>query len=187
MGVKDVKMGIEDVKSVFANWTPRDLSEAGIVFTESVDPPYDPDLDDYWIVYEASFKPAALDKAGMELCLTEEGYVGVSIEPSKRVTQRLGLWITTDGDVIGHDLMSVSMDGLQLLFDIVVHGRLFIVVRSVLGLELSAKGFISASDYDTLLRSGYDPRDVGLASMPSGNHDNGPAPVWGKVLSYRPW
>lgn len=187
MGVNDAKMGIEDVKSVFANWTPRDLSEAGIVFTESVDPPYDPDLDDYWIIYEASFKPAALDKAGIEFCLTEEGYVGVSIEPSKRVTQRLRLWTTTDGDIIGHDLMSVSMDGLQLLFDIVVHGRLFVVVRSVLGLELLAKGFISTSDYDTLSRSGYDPRDVGLESMPPGSHDNGPAPVWGKVLSYRSW
>ncbi|NQV59305.1 MAG: hypothetical protein HQ502_06540 [Alphaproteobacteria bacterium] len=187
MGVKDAKMDIEDVKGLFASWTPGDLSEAGIVFTELVDPPYDPDLDDYWIIYEASFKPDALDKAGIEFCLTEEGYVGVSIEPSKRVTQRLGLWTTTDGDVVGHDLMSVSMDGLKLLFDIVVQGRLFIVVRSVLGLELSAKGFISASDYDTLLRSGYDPRDVGLTSLPPGRHDNGPTPVWGKVLSYRPW
>jgi hypothetical protein len=173
-------MLVDEVKSVFADWK----AAAGVEFRESFDPTFDPN-DDYRVIYEATFEPDNLEKARIEFWVTDTGHVAVGIETYERIVQRLGLKAIRHGFAVGHEPRTVSKEGLQTLFDAVVLGKIFIIVRSALRLATSARIFMAKSDYDAMERSGYrcsdwiSPLTNGDVLSPSSSH--------GKIVSYRPW
>ena len=177
-------MLVEAIKSVFSSWEARDLAERGIAFSESSNSEFDPN-DDYRVIYEASFEPTALDKARIEFGVTDSGHVAVGIETYERIVQRLGLRAIRHGFAVGHEPRTVTKDGLQTLFDAVTLGKIWIVVRSALRLATSAKIYMVASDYDAIVRSGYQCSD--WISPISDDHAGSPFTSLGKVIHYRPW
>jgi hypothetical protein len=89
-----------------------DLLSFGVEFKESFSPEFDPN-DDYRIVYEAVFAPTALDKARIEVGLTDEGFVAVCIETYKRIVQRLELRAIRHGCVVWHEPRQATKEGLR--------------------------------------------------------------------------
>jgi hypothetical protein len=84
-------MNVEELRSIFAGWNAQALAASGIEFRESTDPAFDPYSDDYRVIYEAAFVPAALDKGRIEFWLTDTGHVAVGIERYDRIVRRLEL------------------------------------------------------------------------------------------------
>src|ERR1700730_1923754 len=124
-------MIVDDLRSIFSRWNAEDLAAAGVAFRESFDPPFDPYYD-YRMIYEASFEPAALDQALIEFAVTEAGYVAVGIETYDRILARTGLAAIIGRFAAGHEPVTATKEGLQILFDAVTKGRMCIVVWSLL-------------------------------------------------------
>ena len=88
--------------SAFRDWYRQRLGDAGVAFTEINDPPVDPD-DSYYVVYEVRFEPIDLDKARLEIWLTDSGQVAVGIETRERIARRLMVRTLRSGFVGGHE------------------------------------------------------------------------------------
>ena len=177
-------MLVDEVRSIFSSWRAQDLVAAGIDFRESFDPTFDQN-DDYRVIYEASFEPDTIEKARMEFWVTDAGHVAVGIETYERIVRRLGLKAIRHGFAVGHEPRIVSKEGLQVLFDVVTRGRIFIVVRSALRLATSARICMAESDCDAMARSGYNCSD--WISSISNDDIASLSSTFGRVASYRPW
>jgi hypothetical protein len=159
----DGDMIVDDLRSVFSGWKAEDLVAAGVTFKESFDPPFDPHYD-YRMIYEASFDPAALDQARIEFWVTDTGHVAVGIETYERILTRTGLTAIRRGFAAGHEPRTVSREGLQILFDTVTKGRMFIVVWKLLRVVTSVRLYMWASDCDAIARSDYRPDWISVIS-----------------------
>jgi hypothetical protein len=176
-------MLVDDLKSLFSQWNPEKLLAAGIVFKESFNPPVDPHYD-YRMIYEASFEPAALDKAWIQFSLTDSGYVAVGIERYERVLARTGLRAIRGGFAAGHEPGALSKEGLQVLFDAVTRGRIFIVVKSFFRIATSVRFYMRESDCDRIARTGNP--TYWMWVVPDDSPED-PSGVFGQTLNYRPW
>jgi hypothetical protein len=125
--VREKPVTVDDLKSI-VGMRATDLLSFGLEFKESFSPEFDPS-NDYRVVYEAVFEPTALDKARIEFWVTDSGYVAVGIETYKRIVRRLELRAIRHGFAVGHEPRLVTKDGLRYLFEAVVAGRIFIMVR----------------------------------------------------------
>jgi hypothetical protein len=175
-------MNIDDVKSVVAAWRTKDLSAIGIKFEETYNP-YDPTpYPDYKVDYECSFEPINLEKARVEFWVAGES-VAVGIEYYDRILKRTGLWATRTGFAAGLEPHTISKEALQILFDAVTQGRIFIVVKSLFKVVTSVKLYMRASDYEAMVMVGYGPNWFRQIS----DDTRYPSVWWGKVLRYQPW
>ncbi len=136
------------------------------------------------MIYEASFQPAALDKARIEFWFTNMGYIAIGIETYDRIAQRLRLRAIRHGFAVGHEPGTVSRDGLQMVFDAVTKGEIFIVVGIALELVSSARVYMVASTKDAIAKSGYKCSDW-ISPIP--NDDVEKLSSLGSVVSYRAW
>ena len=175
-------MLVEEAKSIFSGWKRETLSAAGVNFSETADPVFHRS-DDYKVIYEASFEPNVLDKARVELWVTDIGHVAIGIETYERILKRTGLIAFRRGFALGSEPGAVSEEALQTLFDAVSKGRAAIFVKSSLRMVSSVRLFLQASDYDSLVEAGYQPKWISsmadVASSPLMHSD--------KMLIYRPW
>jgi hypothetical protein len=176
-------MIVDDLRSVFSRWKTEDLVAAGVTFRESFNPPFDPH-DDYRVIYEASFEPLALDQARMEFWVTETGHVAVGIESYQRILARTGLAAIIGRFAAGHEPVTATKEGSQILFDAVTKGRMFIVVWSLLRVATLVRLYMCESDCNAMASSGY--RYYGISAVPQ-QHTGGPSARFGTILSYRPW
>lgn len=182
--VREVRMLVEELRTIFDSWKAQNLSEHSIELKESYNPRSDPN-DDYQVIYEAIFQPATLDRARIEFWVTDSGHVAVGIETYERIVERLGLRAIRHGFAAGHEPRDVTRDGLRRVFDTVTQGKMFIVVKSALSLATSAKIYMSTADCDAIERSGYRCSDW-ISAMPT--HDA--ASLFSSlenVLDYQPW
>jgi hypothetical protein len=174
----------DDIRSVFADWKAQELLAARIKLKESSDPISDPN-DNYHVTYSATFEPDMLDKARIEIWVTDTGHVAVGIETYDRIVRRLGLRTIRHGFTSGHEPRAVSLAGLKMLFNNVALGKLAIVVKSAFRIAISAGIYMAKSDCEAMEHSGYSVSDW-ISSIP--NDDcTGLSPTLGKSLSYRPW
>jgi hypothetical protein len=173
----------DNLKSVFSEWNAEKLLDAGIVFRESINPPVDP-YADYRVIYEAWFEPAALDRAGIQFGLTDSGYIAVGIERYERILVRTGLRAIRGGFAAGHEPGATSKEGLQILFDAVTQGRVFIVVKSLFKIVTSVRFYMRESDCDRIARTGNPTYWMWVVPDDSAEDLSG---VFGQTLSYRPW
>jgi hypothetical protein len=167
-------MTVDDLRSIFSRWKAEDLAAAGLTFKESFDPTFDPRSDDYRVIYEATFEPVALDT----------GHVAVGIETHDRILARTGLAAIIGRFAAGHEPVTATKEGLQILFDAVTKGRIFIVVWSLLRIATLVRLYMWESDCNAMARSGY--RYYGISAIPDQN-TRGPPVRLGTILSYRPW
>jgi hypothetical protein len=175
-------MLIKEIKSVFAIWTEEALVHAGIQFKESFEPPLDPHYD-YRFIYQASFDPAALDKASIEFWVSETGYVAIGVESYERIRRRTGLKAIRGGIATGHEPRIVDGEGLHILFDAVTQGKVFIVVKSFLKIITSVHLRTQASGHGAAALSGY-PFDWVSPMVDPAQDLSAP---FGDVLRYQPW
>ena len=159
------------------------MQRAFIEFKESFDPPVDPN-DDYRVVYEASFEPNTLEKARLEFWLTDTGDVAVGVETHERISRRLGLKSICAGFAAGHEPTTLRTDGLQILFDAVSMGRIFITAQTIFWLVTSTRLVMGEKERATMARSGYQANWV---STPEKGSVAPLSSYFRKVLSYHPW
>jgi hypothetical protein len=177
-------MLVDELRTIFASRKPQDLLASKIVFKESFDPIADPQ-DDCRVIYEAAFEPADLDKARIEFWLTDTGHIAVGIETYGRILARTRLLgAIRGGFAAGHEPVPATKEGLQILFDAVTKGRIFIVVWSLLRMASLVRVYMWESDCNAMARSGY--RYYGISAIPDEN-TRGPPVRSGTILSYRPW
>jgi hypothetical protein len=175
-------MNVEDVRSVFGNWRKEDLLAAGIKLKESFDPPFDRHYD-YRMVYEVWLEPSSLDKAAINFAITDTGHVAVGIETYERVVERTALKAIRRGFAAGQEPTAWNKEGLQILFDAVSQGRIFLVVNALLGIITSVKFYMYQSECRAIAHTGYETKWI--LEIP--DNQRIPSVRFGKILSYRPW
>ncbi len=102
---------------------------ASVVFKENESPENEP-YADYQILYEASFEPASLRQAKIELHITDNQYFGIGIESRQRVAQRLGIRNSRQRYVGGFEPGKQSEVVLFWILETVSTGQLAIRTRT---------------------------------------------------------
>lgn len=127
----------------------------GVSFVPVFDPPVDP-LEDYVVVYEARFEPQSLDRARVELWLTNDGYIALGLERRERVAKRLGIRTSRKGFAAGHEPVSVTQQAVLRLLDCVAAGEIAISAWvGVLGLRKT--GAVASPEVcGALAEAGYE-------------------------------
>ncbi len=175
-------MNVEDVRSVPGTWSKEQLLAAGIKLKESFDPPFDRHYD-YRIIYEVWLEPSTLDKAFINFAVTDTGHVAVGIETYERLLERTALKAIRRGFAAGQEPTRWNKEGLQILFDAVCQGRIFLVVNALLGIITSVKFYMYQSDCYAIARTGYEPKWIW--EIP--DSERIPSVRFGKTISYHPW
>jgi hypothetical protein len=160
---------------------------AGIDFKEIFDPPLDPHSD-YRLIYEASFEPNMLDKAYINLAITDAGYLAIGMETYARIAKRSQLKAWRAGFAVGHEPATASRDGLQTLFDVVTAGKFRLSIGSLFRIMTSITMNVYASDIESMKQLGYSPRHGmwKLSPIPE-QPPQGSVKFSGRLLEYRPW
>jgi hypothetical protein len=175
-------MLVDEAKSIFSEWSQERLSGAGVSFRETLNPvPHRG--DDYRVVYEAVFEPSVLDKARIEFWFTDTGHVAVGVEKYERIRQRTGLITFRHGFALGNEPKIMNTRALQILFDAVSLGNLSISVKSFLTVITSVKLLIRNSHYESLAKSGYQPKWI----SPTIHDADNSLTQFNGLLAYRPW
>ena len=141
--------------------------------------------DDYNVSYEAVFEPTALDKARLELWVTDTGYTAVGFESYDRLIQRLKVRCLRRGFVAGHEPRLVGPSAVSGILDAVADGKVQLRFIAKLGLLLRTKAEMSASDLALLEESGYDRADWVCAQQKNVRRLSSWA--LSAVARYRPW
>lgn len=178
-------MVTEEIRSIFADWTPVDFAARGIVFKENFEPNYNPRQDDYRVVYEVSFEPEQLYKAQLEFSLTDSGHVSVGIETYARLARRLSLPVGRQGIATGREPGVATRDTLLRLFRIVTHGSLAMTVNTFFWFITSPKLHVPEADFRTISDSGYSSARW-LQPIPDESRALN-SRGWGKTLLFEPW
>jgi hypothetical protein len=174
-------MTIDDLQLVLEPWKALVGSLTDVSFRERRDPPIGVG-DDYRVAYELAIEPTVLDKARVELWLTDSGHVAVGVESYERVAQRLNVKMFRQGFAAGHEPRVVPPAGLGRLLALVAEGRIVIIARVMLGLTYSLKMGIPKADYDDIEQMGYGCDWL----LPLRSDLQGTIP-FAQVANYRPW
>jgi hypothetical protein len=122
-----------DAHELFSSWFAS-KSAPDISFRESFPSTHDP-ADDYKVVYEAIFEPQSLDKARVEIWLTDKGDIAFGFETRQRIAARLSVANWRKGFAAGHEPRALSRDGVVALLSAISDGKLLLNVRTILGLS----------------------------------------------------
>jgi hypothetical protein len=175
-------MLVNEAKSIFSAWSPERLAAAGISFRETLNPvPHRG--DDYRVIYEAVFEPNVLDKARIEFWVTDTGHVAVGVEKYERIRKRTGLITFRHGFALGHEPRIMNKGVLQILFEAISLGKISISVQSFLKIITSVKLLIWNSHYESLAKTGYQPKWI----SPTIHDADNPLTQSNGLLVYRPW
>jgi hypothetical protein len=178
-------MDIAEIKGICAAWTPARLAAAGIDFKENLNPSFET-ADDYRVIYEVIYEPKSLDKARLELWLSEEGGVAVGVEHTSRVFRRLAdRNVGRCGFIAGHEPGTVKIEAIKSVLDMVARGKLSIEVTSIFGFAFSAKALVDENTHNDLTRWDDAWKNHPRLKPVKGIHQK--AAWWRKVLRYKPW
>jgi hypothetical protein len=172
-----------DAHELLSSWFAS-KGVADIGFQESFPTTHDP-ADDYNVVYEAVFEPQVLDKARIEVWLTDEGHIGVGFETRQRTAARLSATNWRMGFAAGHEPRSLSRDGVFALLDAISDGKLLLNVRTIFGVLDGIRAQMSQDDRQVLQSAGYDLiRWIGIARERIAPLEFG---ILGTAIRFRPW
>ena len=165
---------------LFSNWFAAQ-SGLNVSFNESFPSIHDP-ADDYRVTYEAIFQPASLDKARIEIWVTDEGRIGLGFETRQRIAARLGLTNWRDGFATGHEPRELTSDGVLALLSAVAEGRISLAARTIFGVLGRIRAVISGADRQALAVAGYNYLDwIEVAEEPM-------RPLsFGALIRFQPW
>ncbi len=169
----------KDFRRLLKSWFDEHGFQS-VTFGESSSPSNDKD-EDYAVVYEATFTPADLKQAQVELWLTSEGLVAIGFETTARIAARLNLEGGSDRFAAGHEPCSVSDAGVIGLLEAVSAGRFSVRVRPALYGLGSMSAVMKSTDIDQLKETGY--KSVGWVE----NITSDESPTFGSALPFRPW
>jgi hypothetical protein len=142
----------ELLSSWFASKMVPDIS-----FRESFPTTHDPS-DDYKVVYEAIFEPQTLDKARVEIWVTDEGNIAFGFETRQRIATRLSVayWRKRKRFAAGHEPISLSRDGVLALLGTISNGKLLLNARTFFGVLDGTQAAMWENDRQDLESAGYD-------------------------------
>lgn len=122
-----------DTRQAIRDWRMRH-PDLAIIFSENLRPDNEA-LNDYVVVYEASFKSASLTKLQLEIFSTADDFVGIGIETRKRVATRLSVKPGRSGYATGHEPGPMASEQLLALLDAAADGRISLLPKvGLLGL-----------------------------------------------------
>lgn len=175
-------MSPDDLKSAVDRWLPLGSATPGILLTEHYDLPVGAG-DDYRLVYEVVVEPTEVDRARLQVAVTDDGYLTIAIETRERIARRLGVWSIYRGFAAGHEPIAATIEGLHKLMEIVALGRVTVWTTAIRQFPLSIRIGISDEDRAALVDAGYPLIRWGLPlySLPRSR-----IPVL-RMGSYRPW
>ena len=148
------KMLPADAHELLSSWfTSKKF--AYISFRESFPTTHDLQ-DDYRVIYEAIFEPQALDKARIEVWLTDKGNIAFGFETRQRIAARLSVACWRKGFAAGHEPLTLSRDGVLALLDAISDGKLLLNVRTFFGVLDGIVAAMSEDDRQDLKSAGYN-------------------------------
>lgn len=151
----------------------------GVVFEERFDPEAEP-VEGYRVAYEATFTPASLTRARVEVWVTDSGFVAFGFDRWKRVAERLGRRGGFEWFAAGSEPVSMSESQLASLLDLSADGRISLWVASapLFGL-LTMRALVAGG---TKERDGLGGRSFDWL------RERAPlVPALGRILEYEPW
>jgi hypothetical protein len=141
--------------------------------------------DDYNVVYEAIFEPQTLDKARVEIWITEEGRVAFGFETRQRIAKRLSVAYRRKRKrfAAGHEPTSLSRDGVLALLGAISDGKLLLSTRTFFGVLDGTQAVMWKNDRQDLESAGYGyVRWIGVAREPIVGLG-----ILGSLVRFRPW
>jgi hypothetical protein len=172
-----------DAHALLSNWY-RTKGSSDVSFQESFPSARDP-ADSYKVVYEAVFEPRALDKARIEIWLTDEGNVAFGFETRQRLAARLSVAHWRRGFAAGHEPRPLERGGILAFLEAVSDGKLLLEARKLFGVLDGVRAVMSEGDREALQSAGYGHVDwIGIArdrTMPD------MFSVFGTLVQFRPW
>jgi hypothetical protein len=157
-----------------------------VEFIECINPAHDPAQDDYFVAYEAIFRPRDLQRARLEVWVTDDGFVGVQFENRARLAERLGvrLWTAKQACAAGQELLSVTPKELISFVQLVAEGEAMLQVVpfgfGMMGLE-ATRAVVTPKSFQQLgaKNHAWD----WLAVMTEEQVQSS----WRKIVMFEPW
>lgn len=148
-------------------------------FRETLKPEFDPHSR-YQVAYEARFTPYALDRACVEVWVTDDGYVGFGFEQWTRVARRIGRKGGRERFAAGLEPVAMSEDQLLALLALSADGRI--------GLRLVSVPFVGIMSMRAFVPAGTKaPSGLRGSSFQWLSEGNGPAWPLKTVLTFEAW
>jgi hypothetical protein len=176
-------MSPEDLRELLASWFSG-RSVTGVSFHEVIPTSYDSN-DDYKVVYEAVFEPQSLEKARIEIWLTEEGRLALGFETRRRVATRLGLANWRNGFASGHEPGVVTPEGLLALLTVAAEGKIMLQLKTVFGVLGRISAAMTKGDRRILEAAGY--AHVSWISIVKDRSARSGFPRLERLVRYWPW
>jgi hypothetical protein len=172
-----------DAHELLSSWfAGKDVPD--ITFRESF-PATQDRADDYNVVYEAIFEPQTLDKARIEIWVTDEGNVAFGFETRQRIAARFAVANWRKGFAAGHEPRALSRDGVVALLSTISEGKLLLRIRTIFGVLGGIRAAMSEGDRQVLKSAGYDYIDwIGIPREPIVPLRFG---IPGTHVRFRPW
>jgi hypothetical protein len=146
-----------DAHELLSSWLVGKIAP-DISFRESFPSTRDP-ADDYNVVYEAIFEPQTLDKARIEIWVTDKGNVAFGFETRQRIAARLSVANWRKGFAAGHEPRALSREGVVALLNAISEGKLLLNIRTIVGVLAGVRAVVSEKNRQVLNSAGYDNTD----------------------------
>lgn len=150
---KSEQLNFSEVHSFLKTWFD-DLGAKDIQLIENFNPTKDPNAS-YVATYEAKFEPSALNKARLEIWVTEKGEIGFGFESYSRLGRRINMIKNSDRFIMGIEPQFLSLKSLKKILELVAGGRIAVNYRTLplIGL-ISAKAIVESEDMKDLKQNG---------------------------------
>lgn len=147
-------MPSEEMHQLLSNWYVS-KNAPHINFRESFPSALD-SADDYRVIYEACFEPPTLDKARIEVWLTDEGNIALGFETRQRIAEKLGVANWRMGFAAGHEPRAISGESVIALLNAVSDGNILLRTRTIFGVLGGIRATMSEEDRLNLMSAGCD-------------------------------
>lgn len=150
---KSEQLNSSEVHAFLKTWFDG-LDAKDIQLIENFNPTKDPDAS-YEVTYEAKFEPTALDKARLEIWVTEKGEIGFGFESYSRLGQRINKLKNNSRFIMGIEPQFLSLNILKKILELVSSGRVAVIYKTLpfIGI-ISAKALIDGQDLKELQQYG---------------------------------
>jgi hypothetical protein len=172
-----------DAHELLSSWFASKMVPE-ISFRESFPTTHD-SSDDYKVVYEAIFEPQTLDKAYVEIWVTDEGNIAFGFETRQRIAKRLSVAYRRKRKrfAAGHEPTSLTQDGVLALLGAISDGKLLLSTRTFFGVLDGTQAVMWKNDRQDLESAGCDyVRWIGVAREPIVGLG-----ILGSLVRFRPW
>lgn len=153
MANKSEKLNSSEIQNFLKSWFDN-LGASEIQLIENLNPVKDPNSS-YDVSYEAKFESTVLDKARLEIWVTEKGEIGFGFETYRRLGQRINKLNNNSRFIMGIEPHFLSRNCLKKILELISSGRVAVTYRALpfIGI-ISAKAVIEDQDLNELKQNG---------------------------------